>query len=660
MHSTFRTRTFRATAAGLAVGIIAAGLGLTAPAAAAEKTVTDPGTGARFTVSSSEITAGERINISGTGFVPVEGSTGEPIVAVRPYDFDLGPEWQIGGVDAFDAAAQGNPTAAGEAKHWFITDHTDDGSFEGWIQAPANLTAAGGAGTGDHWLRVLTGAFFTSTGTRLTAPITFRVPLTFVDKVRLGLTAGPPTGQVFQAGTHFRPGASVTVKARAFTPNTGVAVTLDGAPLTGADLTTGPDGVLPASARVTIPTGTPAGTHTLRFATGSNTHDVAITVTPPVEVEVVTPTVKAGGLLAFNLRNFVGVQGTGQKIAVVVNEQVLGCVQADAVGDGSGVVQIPAGLADGTRSVLFNVGLSCLAPPAGVLNDLPNSTSGQPIVISSTAPHVTVPAAAVAGEPVPVAGAGFAANTAVVVTADGSSVPSTLVTDGSGEFSGRVTFTGAGDRRLIFTAGSTVAAAHTVVTAPVASRVSVALSKQTISYGAPRTATVKVTAGSSTAAGQVTLKIGSAARVNATLNASGQATIALPRDSTVGTHVVAASYAGAGGVAASTGSSVLKVVKASATAKIKLSATKVKKSKRVVATLRVAIVGSSIPATGKVSVYDGKKKISSFTLTAARKGVRTVTLPKFKKVGKHNIRFVFAGNANVAAKTSSTTKVTVR
>lgn len=186
---------------------------LLAPRAhAAPVTVTDPVSGASITLSSAEIAAGERIEITGKGFVAKQGSTGEVLVAVRPYDLDSGPAWTIGGEDAY-LPADPNVPPASEARHWFITDHTDNGSFKGWIQAPANLTKAGPLGTGDHWLRILSGAFFTTTGDRLTDPITFKVPLTVADRVTTGLTSQT---NVFQAGSHFRPGAQVTLAGRGF------------------------------------------------------------------------------------------------------------------------------------------------------------------------------------------------------------------------------------------------------------------------------------------------------------------------------------------------------------------------------------------------------------------------------------------------------------
>ncbi len=186
---------------------------LLAPRAhAAPVTVTDPVSGASITLSSAEIAAGERIEVTGKGFVAKQGSTGEVLVAVRPYDLDSGPAWTIGGEDAY-LPADPNVPPASEARHWFITDHTDNGSFKGWIQAPATLTKAGPLGTGDHWLRILSGAFFTTTGDRLTDPITFKVPLTVADRVTTGLTS--PTN-VFQAGSHFRPGAQVSLAGRGF------------------------------------------------------------------------------------------------------------------------------------------------------------------------------------------------------------------------------------------------------------------------------------------------------------------------------------------------------------------------------------------------------------------------------------------------------------
>lgn len=354
----------------VAAVVVASGLVFASPAAtAAPVTVTDPNSGASITLSTNRIAPGERVEISGRGFTPVQGSTGEPLVAVRPYDFDAGPAWATGGRDAHRPADPSQPPGS-EAKYWFVTHHDDDGSFEGWLEAPAGLTEAGPLGNGQHWLRILSGAFFTTTGDRLTDPITFQVPFTVAAGATASTGLTSPTG-VFQAGTTFRPGAQVTLRGDGFTPDAALTVTLDGTDL-DASITVGSDGSLPGSARIALPGGTGVGAHTLRLATGSIATTVALQVTAAPTATILTPSVRPGGTIGYDLTGYIGVGGAPQKVAVVVNEKVLACVQTGNGGAASGVTDLPTE-STGTVVVGFNVGLSCVLPPAGVINDQPIS-----------------------------------------------------------------------------------------------------------------------------------------------------------------------------------------------------------------------------------------------------------------------------------------------
>lgn len=98
---------FRRSMAAVFVTALIAGLGVVlgaaSPAHAEPVTITDPNSGASITLSSSVIAPGERVNISGTGFVAASGSTGETLVAVRPYDYDTNPAWTMGGEDVHPA-----------------------------------------------------------------------------------------------------------------------------------------------------------------------------------------------------------------------------------------------------------------------------------------------------------------------------------------------------------------------------------------------------------------------------------------------------------------------------------------------------------------------------------------------------------------------------
>ena len=651
--STAAVRLRRAIAA-LTVGVLTVtGLTLaTPPAQAASVTVTDPGgSGASITLSSNRIGPGERIEISGQGFTPVEGSSGDPLVAVRPYDFDAGPAWAVGGEDAYFPSNPSIPPAS-EAKYWFVTDHADGGSFHGWIEAPTNLTSEGPLGNGQHWLRILSGAFFTSTGDRLTVPITFQVPFTVRGDaaVTTGLTS--PTA-VFQAGTTFRPGAQVTVRGSGFEPETAVAVTLDGSPL-AASIATQEDGDLPASARVALPSELGLGQHTLALATGSQSASVSLTVTAAPTATVLTPSVRPGGVIAFDLTGYVGVGGAGQKVAVVVNEAVLACIQAGPDGAASGVATLPAGL-DGTVVVGFNVGLSCVLPPAGVINDQPISRLAPTVLVGGAAPVLTVDAAT-AGGSLALSGEGFTPSATVAVSVDGTAAGA-LTADASGRLSGSVAAPSAvGTYRVLANDGSQVAAASATVATMRAATVALT-APAPLTYGANRTTTVTLKAADAAASGSVVVTQGDWT-TTVPVGVSGTA-VALPRTVGVGSHTVTVAFAGDASTSPATASRTFTVVKASSTASLKLSKSKVKRTKKATITVRVAVAGAEVAPTGTVKIYDGKKKLRTVTLKAGHAGVLKVTLPKIKKKGTHKLKVVYSGNANVTGKTSKTVKLKI-
>lgn len=637
----------RGVAAAAATTLIAVGLiaSTPAPAHADPITVTDPGgSGAEVTLSSKEISPGERVQISGTGFVAKTGSTGETLVAVRPYDFDEGPAWTIGGEDAYFPADTTQPPGS-EAKHWFITDHTDNGSFNGWIQAPSTLTKTGPLGTGSHWLRILSGAPFTTTGDRITEPITFKVNLDVVDKVTLGLTS--PTS-IFQEGATFRPGAAVTVRGRGFTPNSAVSVRLDSSDLSST-ITTSADGAIPAGARVTLPADATPGSHTLRIATGAVSQTVDIKVTPTPTATVLTNPVRPGGTLAFDLTSYIGVGGKPQQVAVVIDEQVLECIQTDTTGGARGAVKLPASLA-GSAVVGFNVGTSCQLPPSPI-NDQPIGRITSTITVSDTAPVITAKAGST-GQLV-LSGSGFTSNATVAVTA-GSTNLGSLTADATGAIQGTVPAPTASSAQRIIASDGTNSAAIKVTLAEVTLS-----APSPLTYGAARSTTVGLKVAGQASGGRVTLSQGKWS-TTVSVPTSGALKVALPRDAVVGRYTVTAKVASTDSAIGAEVSRAFTVGKAASTATLKLSPTKVKKSKRATATVRVAANGApQIAATGKVTIYDGSKKLATGTLKVSHKGALKVKLPKIKKKGTHKLKVSYAGNANIAAKTSSVVKLKV-
>ena len=101
----------------------------------------------------------------------------------------------------------------------------------------------------------------------------------------------------------------------------------------------------------------------------------------------------------------------------------------------------------------------------------------------------------------------------------------------------------------------------------------------------------------------------------------------------------------------------LTVGKANSATALSLNKTKIKKSKRAVATIKVTSAGTPTP-TGGVKVYDGSKAIKSATLAASAKGTIKITLPKLKK-GTHKIKATYAGNTVAKGSTSKVVSLKV-
>jgi len=112
-----------------------------------------------------------------------------------------------------------------------------------------------------------------------------------------------------------------------------------------------------------------------------------------------------------------------------------------------------------------------------------------------------------------------------------------------------------------------------------------------------------------------------------------------------------------GDVIRSMSSGNLAVAKAASTSSLKLNKTKIKKSKKAVATVQVKSVATPGP-TGAVKIYNGKKVIKSATLKASAKGTIKITLPKLKK-GTHKIKATYVGNGVAKTSTSKVIKLKV-
>lgn len=180
-------------------------------------------------------------------------------------------------------------------------------------------------------------------------------------------------------------------------------------------------------------------------------------------------------------------------------------------------------------------------------------------------------------------------------------------------------------------------------------------------YGTAFNVTATVTAtDASTPGGTVQVLKGSTVLASKTLTGTpGTATIPVPGTKLLpGSHSLVVKYVGAGSLA--TSSAIAKTVvvsKATSTSTAKVVKTPLKKTKAPQVVLTVKAAGVPKP-TGKVTVVVGGKVIKTVTLTAAKNGRITITLPKFKTAKKYTLVVKYAGSSTVGA--SNAKAVTIK
>lgn len=163
---------------------------------------------------------------------------------------------------------------------------------------------------------------------------------------------------------------------------------------------------------------------------------------------------------------------------------------------------------------------------------------------------------------------------------------------------------------------------------------------------------VRVTArvgavGGLTPSGTVVVRDGSTVVASGlALDATGTATVALPRTLSAGQHSLTATFEPATAGAFRGGSSapiVVTVTRASAKVRLTGLPKKVRPGKRPKLTVTVKVAGVATPPA-RLVVRDGKKVVATVTL---RGGKATVRLPKLTR-GTHRLTASYAGTADVA------------
>ncbi len=196
---------------------------------------------------------------------------------------------------------------------------------------------------------------------------------------------------------------------------------------------------------------------------------------------------------------------------------------------------------------------------------------------------------------------------------------------------------------------SEAAAVKVTVKTPVALRVASART----TYGRAVALTVKASAPVN---GAATVAVGG--RAYRTVFAKGAARVTVPAGIAAGTQRLTVAFGGSATHDAASAAGTVSVAKAAGVVTAKLSATRIKATKRGSVTVTVVPRGAAkgTPVTGKVTIKRGSKTVGTAVL---RGGRATVKLAKLKK-GSHKLTVVYSGDRNVALAKGKTLKLTVR
>ncbi len=271
--------------------------------------------------------------------------------------------------------------------------------------------------------------------------------------------------------------------------------------------------------------------------------------------------------------------------------------------------------------------------------------------------HVILPDGRIVG----VGGTSGTSNALITITAPDGTPGTTHVVDfgGADDYLWGITTIGDGYQVVAAGYGNGDAQLVTLDLSPVASQTELTLAKTSTTFGAANTGSIKVSADDAPVSAKAVVTVDGKQLQTVQIGSSGIASFSLPAGLTAGKHTVEASVTPGAGVAGSKASATVTVAKASSKTTLSLPKS-VKKSKQATATIKIS--GSGLPAgyapTGKVTVYDGSKKLKTVTLSASAKGTVKVKLPKLK-AKKHTIKVSYAGDSNLkSSKASKSLKVT--
>lgn len=259
------------------------------------------------------------------------------------------------------------------------------------------------------------------------------------------------------------------------------------------------------------------------------------------------------------------------------------------------------------------------------------------------------------GRIVGVGGTSGTSDALITITAPDGTPGSTHVLDfgGSDDYLWGITTIGDGYQVVATGYGNGDAKLVTLDLSPVPSQTDLTLAKTSTTFGAANTGSIRVRVGNDPVSAKAVVRVDGKKFETLQIGASGIATFSLPSTLTAGKHTVEATVTPGVGVAESEASATVTVAKASSKTTLSLP-TSVKASKQATATIKIG--GTGLPKgyapTGKVTVYDGSKKLKTVSLAKSAKGTVKVKLPKLK-AATHTIKVSYFGDANLKSSSAS-------
>ena len=259
------------------------------------------------------------------------------------------------------------------------------------------------------------------------------------------------------------------------------------------------------------------------------------------------------------------------------------------------------------------------------------------------------------GRIVGVGGTSGTSDALITITAPDGTPGSTHVLDfgGSDDYLWGITTIGDGYQVVATGYGNGDAKLVTLDLSPVPSQTDLTLAKTSTTFGAANTGSIRVRVGNDPVSAKAVVRVDGKKFETLQIGASGIATFSLPSTLTAGKHTVEATVTPGVGVAESEASATVTVAKASSKTTLSLP-TSVKASKQATATIKIG--GTGLPKgyapTGKVTVYDGSKKLKTVSLAKSAKGTVKVKLPKLK-AATHTIKVSYSGDANLKSSNAS-------